>query len=61
MKNEKIKKMFQDAIKLIKNSEEVGDNAIVKRGPSNNIDHDVLCPFRSVDITECPLCKINNL
>mgnify|MGYP001583208353 FL=1 len=61
MENEKVKKMFQDAVKSIVINEDIGENAIIKRGPSNDIDHDVLCPFRSVDISECPLCKINNL
>ena len=60
MENEKIKKMFQDAAKLIKD-DSVSEDAIVKRGPKSNVDHDVFCPFRSVDISECPLCKINNL
>ena len=61
MENKKIKKMFQDAAKSIVINEDIGENAIVKRGPMNNLDHDVFCPFRSVDISECPLCKINNL
>jgi hypothetical protein len=61
MENKKIKKMFQDAAAKAAKDKDLSDDAIVKRGPMNNLDHDVFCPFRSVDISECPLCKINNL
>jgi hypothetical protein len=59
MENEKIKKMFQDAAENASKDSSVSDDSIAKTTLSTNIDHDVLCPFRSLDISECPLCKIN--
>ena len=57
-----IKKMFVEAAENAKkDSEEIAAGALLKRGPSTHEDHYRLCPFRSIDIKDCPLCLINNL
>lgn len=59
--NDNIKKMFVEVAEKAKKDEEIGEGALIKRGPSTHEDHYRLCPFRSVDIKDCPLCMINNL
>ena len=62
MKNKNIKKMFADvAEKAIKEDKEVDNNSILSTKMASNIDHYRICPFRSLDVDECPLCKLANL
>ena len=56
-----IKKMFTEATEKAKKDKEIGEGALIKRGPSTQEDHYRLCPFRSMDIVECPLCMVDNL
>jgi len=54
-----IKQMFRDVVK--KKGEEIGENSLLNRQTSKADDHYTVCPFRSIDIEECPLCKIEEL
>ena len=57
-----IKKMFADAAeKAKKENEEVGEDSLLGRVLAANLDHYKLCPFRSIDVDECPLCKLENI
>lgn len=57
-----IKEMFAEvAEKAKKENEEVGEDSLLGRVLATNLDHYKLCPFRSIDVSECPLCKIANV
>jgi hypothetical protein len=54
-----IKEMFVEvAEKAVKEDKEVGENSLLSRVLATNIDHYKLCPFRSLNVDDCPLCKI---
>ena len=54
-----IKEMFVEvAEKAVKEDKEVGENSLLSRAVATNIDHYKLCPFRSLNVDDCPLCKI---
>ena len=54
-----IKEMFVEvAEKAVKEDKVVGENSLLSRVLATNIDHYKLCPFRSLNVDECPLCKI---
>ena len=54
-----IKEMFVEvAEKAVKEDKVVGENSILSRVLATNIDHYKLCPFRSLNVDDCPLCKI---
>jgi len=54
-----IKEMFTEvAEKAVKENEEVGENSLLSRVLATNLDHYKLCPFRSLNVDDCPLCKI---
>ena len=57
--NEDIKKLFADVKK--KKGERVGDNSLINIEISKKEDHYIICPFRSIDIEECPLCKLEEI
>ena len=57
--NEDIKKLFADVKK--KKGEKVGDNSLINIEISKKEDHYIICPFRSIDIEECPLCKLEEI
>ncbi len=54
-----IKQMFKDVVK--KKGEEIGENSLLNRQTNKTEDHYTVCPFRSIDLEECPLCKIEDL
>ena len=56
---EDIKKMFRDV--EVKKGENVGINSIVNMKLPKISDHYTICPFRSIDLKECPLCKLDEL
>ena len=57
-----IKEMFaEEAEKAIKEKEDIGENSILHRILATNVDHYKICPFRSLNVDDCPLCKIKNL
>ena len=57
--NEDIKKLFADVKK--KKGEKVGDNSLINIEISKKEDHYIICPFRSIDVEECPLCKLEEI
>ena len=57
--NEDIKKLFADVKK--KKGEKVGINSLINIEISKKEDHYIICPFRSIDIEECPLCKLEEI
>ena len=56
---EDIKKLFADVKK--KKGERVGDNSLINIEISKKEDHYIICPFRSIDVEECPLCKLEEI
>ena len=57
-----IKKMFSDAVeKAVTEKEEISENSILHRILATNVDHYKIWPFRSLNVDDCPLCKIKNL
>ena len=57
--NEDIKKLFADVKK--KRGEKVGANSLINIEISKKEDHYIICPFRSIDVEECPLCKLEEI
>ena len=57
--NEDIKKLFADVKK--KKGEKVGNNSLINIEISKKEDHYIICPFRSIDVEECPLCKLEEI
>ena len=57
--NEDIKKLFADVKK--KKGEKVGANSLINIEISKKEDHYIICPFRSIDVEECPLCKLEEI
>ena len=57
--NEDIKKLFADVSK--KKGEKAGVNSLINIEISKKEDHYIICPFRSIDIEECPLCKLEEI
>tara|TARA_B100000029_G_C17227218_1_gene834009 strand:+ start:528 stop:713 length:186 start_codon:yes stop_codon:yes gene_type:complete len=54
-----IKKMFSDVIEKAKQDEEaISDNSILNTKIVSSLDHYRICPFRSLDVEDCPMCKM---
>ena len=54
--------MFADvAEKAIKDGKDIGENAILRVKIASNLDHYKICPFRSLNVSECPLCKLADI
>ena len=60
MKEKKLIELFQDSANKLKRKEK-NSTALHSRGGYAEIDHDKICPFRSVPYEDCPLCKIESL
>ena len=60
MKEKKLIELFQDSASRLKRKEK-HSTALHSMGGYGEIDHDRICPFRSVPYDECPLCKIESL
>ena len=57
-----IRKMFEEAAeKALKENKDIGEDSILATKVASNLDHYKLCPFRSLNVDDCPLCKITNL
>ena len=57
-----IKKMFAEVTeKIVKEQKDISEDSILHRVMATNIDHYKLCPFRSMDERDCPLCKLAGL
>ena len=55
-----IKEMFAETFEKAK-KEKIEDDSILGRLLTANLDHYRLCPFRSIDVKDCPLCKLAKL
>jgi hypothetical protein len=60
MKDKKLIELFHDSASRLKRKEK-NSTALHSRGGYAEIDHDKICPFRSVPYEDCPLCKIESL
>jgi hypothetical protein len=60
MKDKTLTELFQDSASKLKRKEK-NSTALHSRGGYAEIDHDKICPFRSVPYEDCPLCKIESL
>jgi hypothetical protein len=60
MKDKTLTELFQDSASRLKRKEK-HSTAIHSMGGYAEIDHNKICPFRSVPFEECPLCKIDSL
>ncbi|MBT7726051.1 MAG: hypothetical protein HN702_01530 [Flavobacteriales bacterium] len=57
-----IRKMFEEvAKKALKEDKDIGEDSILATKVASNIDHYRICPFRSIDVDDCPLCKLANI
>ena len=54
--------MFAEvAEKALKEDKGIGEDSILATKVASNIDHYRICPFRSIDVDDCPLCKLSNI
>ena len=60
MKEKKLIELFQDSANRLKRKEK-HSTALHSMGGYGEIDHNRICPFRSVPFEDCPLCKIDSL
>ena len=60
MKEKKLIELFQDSANRLKRKEK-HSTALHSMGGYGEIDHNRICPFRSVPFEDCPLCKIEIL
>ena len=57
-----IRKMFEEvAKKALKEDKDIGEDSILATKIASNLDHYRICPFRSLDVDDCPLCKLSNI
>ena len=55
--SKELKELFAEvAEKAVK--EDIGEDSILNSRKVADIDHYKLCPFRSIDVDDCPLCKL---
>ena len=52
--------LFQDSAGKLKRKEK-NSTALHSMGGYGEIDHEKICPFRSIPFDECPLCKLDGL
>ena len=57
-----IKKMFDEVVeKSKKDDKAISENSLLNSTVASNLDHYKVCPFRSMDVNDCPLCKLASL
>ena len=60
MKEKKLIELFQDSASRLKRQKK-NSTAIHSMGGYGEIDHNRICPFRSVPFEDCPLCILDSL
>ena len=60
MTEKKLIELFQDSADKLKRKEK-HSTALHSMGGYGEIEHERICPFRSIPFDECPLCKIDIL
>ena len=44
-----------------KDDKDISENSLLNSTVASNLDHYKVCPFRSMDVNDCPLCKLASL
>ena len=60
MTEKKLIELFQDSADKLKRKEK-HSTALHSMGGYGEIEHERMCPFRSIPFDECPLCNIDTL
>ena len=60
MKEKKLIELFQDSASRLKRIKK-NSTAIHTMGGLSEIEHQRICPFRSISFEDCPLCLIDSL
>jgi hypothetical protein len=61
MKDKKLIELFQESAERLTKKAKNNSTAIHTMGGYGEIDHNKICPFRSVPFEECPLCILDSL
>ena len=61
MTEKKLIKLFKESAERLTKKAKNNSTAIHTMGGYGEIDHQKICPFRSVPFEECPLCLIDSL
>ena len=61
MKEKKLIELFQESAERLTKKAKNNSTAIHTMGGLGGIEHERLCPFRSVPFEDCPLCIIDSL
>ncbi len=61
MTEKKLIKLFKESAERLTKKSRNNSTAIHTMGGYGEIDHQKICPFRSVPFEECPLCLIDSL
>ena len=61
MTEKKLIELFQESAERLTKKAKNNSTAIHTMGGYAEIDHNKICPFRSVSFEDCPLCKIDSL
>ena len=61
MKEKKLIELFQESAERLTKNAKNNSTAIHTMGGLGEIEHQRLCPFRSISFEDCPLCIIDSL
>jgi hypothetical protein len=61
MKEKKLIELFQESANKLTKKAKNNSTAIHTMGGLGEIEHQRMCPFRSVPFEDCPLCIIDSL
>ena len=61
MAEKKLIKLFKDSAEKLAKKSKQNSTAIHTMGGLGEIEHERLCPFRSIPFEDCPLCLLDSL
>jgi len=61
MKEKKLIELFQESAERLTKKAKNNSTAIHTMGGYGEIEHNKICPFRSVPFEDCPLCILDSL
>ena len=61
MAEKKLIKLFKDSAEKLAKKSKQNSTAIHTMGGLGEIEHERLCPFRSIPFEDCPLCILDSL
>jgi hypothetical protein len=61
MAEKKLIKLFKESAERLAKKSKNSSTAIHTMGGLGEIDHNKICPFRSVPFEDCPLCILDSL